>query len=150
MSTRDVERASRFSAGRCRARYPRKAGRFGPAPAEALVLYWVAHSYAEFAGHRLTSAGRLTLAGIARAMLHEVSLLAGASVPLIPLLVWWVAGGQLANAVTAAVWTSALTIAMIELIAGLRARLSGRDLLGQVALGALLGLLVIALKIVLH
>jgi hypothetical protein len=115
-----------------------------------LVLYWLAHSYAEFAGRRLKTAGRLTLEDLASTMLHELSLLAGAAVPLVPLLTWWAAGGRLTGAVTAAVWTSASMIVIIELIAGLRARLSGRELGEQVALGALLGLLVIALKVVLH
>jgi hypothetical protein len=56
----------------------------------------------------------------------------------------------LATAINAAIWTSALTILLIEVLSGLRAQLSGRDLVLQTALGAVLGLLVTALRIVLH
>jgi hypothetical protein len=115
-----------------------------------LVLYWIAHSYAEFAARRLTTPGKMTVEGILDTMQHELWLLAGAAVPLVPLLAWWAAGGFLQNAVSAAVWTSAAMIVVIEVVAALRAQLSGRELIGQIALGALLGLLVIALKLVLH
>jgi hypothetical protein len=115
-----------------------------------LILYWLAHSYAEFTGERLRSGERLTASGLAHTMAREVTILFGAAVPLIPLLVWWLTGGQLTGAVTAAVWTSAVTIVVTELLVGLRAELSGRRLVAQAGIGALLGLLVIALKVVLH
>lgn len=116
----------------------------------ALVVYWLAHSYAEVTAQRIGGGEKLTRAGLVRSMRREVWILFGAAVPLLPLLIWWVVGGKLTNAVTAAVWTSAGMIVVYEVLAGLRARLSGRELLGQAALGAALGLLVIALKLILH
>jgi hypothetical protein len=83
-------------------------------------------------------------------MRHEVWILFGAAVPALPLVIWWIAGGTLSGAVTAAVWTAAGMVVVYELVAGLRAELSGKEMLAQMAIGAMLGLLVIALKLVLH
>jgi hypothetical protein len=116
----------------------------------ALALYWLAHSYAEYAAHRIGEGERVTRAELLRTMGQELWIVAGAAVPLLVLLVGWVAGAGLTNAVTAAIWTSAALIVIYELVAGLRAQLSGRDLAAQIAFGAALGLLVIALKIILH
>ena len=116
----------------------------------ALVIYWLARSYAEFTGERLERAEPLRFAALGRTMLHEVSILAGAAIPLLALLIWWAAGASLGSAVTAAVWVSAAITALIELAAALRAKLTGLELLAQTALGVLLGLLVIAMKLVLH
>jgi len=66
------------------------------------------------------------------------------------LLIFWAAGAQLSAAVSAAIWTSAVMIVIIELVIGVRAQLSGRDLVLQTAFGAMLGLLVLALRVVLH
>jgi hypothetical protein len=115
-----------------------------------LFLYWFAYSYAEFTGQRLQHSERFTFAGIARMMRHELPVLIGAIVPLAVLLIWWAAGAHLVAAVTAAVWTSAGTIVAIEVMVGLRLRLRGRELVAQTALGAMLGLLVVALRVLLH
>jgi hypothetical protein len=115
-----------------------------------LVVYWLAHAYAQFTGRRLERGEPLALAALTRSLAHELAILAGAAIPLIPLIGWWIAGGKLADAVTAAIGTSAALIVVIELIAGIRAELSGRELLKQTSFGALLGLLVITLKLVLH
>lgn len=116
----------------------------------ALALYWLAHSYADFAGRRLKAAEKLSFAGLGRTMVHQLWILLGAAVPLLMLLVWWAAGARLSTAVTAAIWSAAVVLALIELAAALRAHLTGRELIAQTSLGLLLGLLVIAMKIVLH
>lgn len=115
-----------------------------------LALYWLAHSYAEFTGERLRTGERLTLAGLSRMMAHELTILIGAAVPLVALLISWAAGASVTTAVNAAIWTSAAIIAIIEVIVGLRSRLRGRELAAQAVLGALLGLMVVALRVVLH
>jgi hypothetical protein len=126
--------------------YPRTLG----AVVIALLLYWLAHSYASFAARRMLLGERLNIRGLAWTMAHELSILIGAAVPLVALLIWWAAGAKLTSGVDAAIWTSAAMIVILELAVGLRARLHGRELLAQAALGAVLGLLVIALKLVLH
>jgi hypothetical protein len=115
-----------------------------------LVLYWLAYSYAEFTARRLRDHGRFTIAGLAQTARHELSILIGATLPLLAVLILWVARERLTAAVTAAIWTSAVTIVLIEAAIAIRARLPGRDVLRQTAMGAFLGLLVIALRVVLH
>jgi len=115
-----------------------------------ILLYWFAHSYAESAASRIEARTRLTIHKLLGSMVHESPILLGAGVSLVPLLIWWAAGGSLTNAVTAAVWTSAGMIVVYELVAGVRADLTGKQLILQTAVGAALGVLVIVLKTVLH
>jgi hypothetical protein len=115
-----------------------------------LLLYWIAHSYAQFTGHRLRAAEKLTLAGLVRTMAGESWIMLGAAIPLLTLVIWWAAGAQLTAAVSAAIWTSAGMVTIIEVVAGLRADLSGHELVAQASLGVLLGLLVIVLRLLLH
>jgi hypothetical protein len=116
----------------------------------ALVLYVLAHSYSEFAGHRLREGEHLTLEGYRRSLVREAAALPGAAVPLLAVLIAWLVGASLSAAVNAAVWTSAGMVVLLELVAGVIAGETGRELAGQVGLGALLGLLVIVLKLLLH
>ncbi len=115
-----------------------------------LLIYVLAHAYAEFAGERLRSGEHLTLTGFGHTVARSAALLPGAGVPLIALLISWAVGASLSAAVTAAVWTSAGMVVVLELIAGVRADNSGRELAAQTAIGALLGLLVIVLRLILH
>ncbi len=120
------------------------------AVAITLLLYWLAHSYSEFVDRRLEHAKPFSLDGFAEAARHELAVLVGAAIPLIVLVIWWVAGASLGAAVGAAVWTSAIVIVGIEIVIGRRAELSGREFVTQTAFGAMLGLLVIALRLLLH
>ena len=119
------------------------------AVALALILYWLAKSYAEFASRRVRERRSLTVRELTATMLHELPLLAGASLPLVAVLIAWAAGAFLGTAIDAALWIAAGTIVAIEVVAGVRAALSGRELLIQAAVGSVLGLLVLALKLVL-
>lgn len=116
----------------------------------ALLIYWMAHSYAELTATRIEEGKRLTTNALVSSMLHEVWILVGAAIPVIPLLIWWVAGGSLANADNAAIWTAAGMVVVYEVIAGLRAELTAKEMVVQLALGATLGVLIISLKLVLH
>jgi hypothetical protein len=120
------------------------------AVALAMLVYWLAHAYTEFAEQRFAHRQPLTLDGLARSLVHEVTVIAGAAIPLVALLTCWVAGVGLTSAVTAALWTTAAMIVVEEVVVGVRAKLSTRALMAQTAAGALFGLLVIALKLVLH
>lgn len=116
----------------------------------ALLAYWLTISYSEFAGERLERGERFEYGAFARAAGHELTLLYGACVPLLVLLVFWVVGAALTTAVSAAIWFAAGTIVAIEVVIGIRADLTGRELARQSAVGALLGLLVIAIRVLLH
>jgi hypothetical protein len=120
------------------------------AVAITMLVYLLAHSYAEFASHRLKEREPARFAALGRIVVEQVPILFGAAVPLIVLLIDWVAGASLSTAVTTALVTSAVMVVVIEIIAGLRAEQSGRELALQALFGALLGLLIIALRLVLH
>lgn len=119
------------------------------AVAITLLLYWLAHSYAEFTSQRLQDGKSLDLTELARTAAHELSVLLGAAAPLLVLVIWWATGASLTGAVSAAIRTSAVMIVIIEVMIGLRSQLSGRDLMKQTAFGVLLGLLVLAVRLVL-
>lgn len=116
----------------------------------ALVIYWMAHAYSQFTAERLDRGEPLKIAVFGRVMMREISVLVGAAIPLLALVVFGITGASLTTAVNAAIWTSAGMILLIEVVAGVRADLSGADLVKQSTLGALIGVLMIALKLVLH
>jgi hypothetical protein len=119
------------------------------AVAITLLLYWLARAYSEFTGDRLGSGEPFSFAGLARAARHETPILIGAAAPVLVLLIWWIAGAGLGSAVVAAVWAAAAMIVLIEIVLGVRSHLSGRELAVQTGFGVLLGLLVVALRVLL-
>lgn len=116
----------------------------------ALALYSLTHAYSDLAEERLERHVPLTLAALGRTLLHELTIDAGAVVPLLTLLIAWAVGANLGTAVTAAIWASAGVIVVIEVIAAVRAEITGRRLAIQIAAGVLFGLGVILLQVILH
>lgn len=120
------------------------------AVALTIFLYWLALSYSEFAGDRLGGGEPFRLAGFKAAAKRELGVLVGALIPFLALLIWGAAGASLSSAVSAASWTCAIVIVATEIVIAARAGLEGRELVTQTACGLLLGLLVVALRILLH
>lgn len=116
----------------------------------ALVVSWLAHAYSEFVYRRAESRERVTRAGLRRMLRRELPILVGAAPPLLAVLIAWLAGAALGTAITIALWTSVVTILATEVTVGLQAKLSGRELVIQALVGTALGLLILALKLVLH
>jgi hypothetical protein len=116
----------------------------------AVLAYWFAHSYAESAAGRMSNRSQLTVAELLHSMRHELPIVLGATLPLVPVLISWIAGSSLSTAVSDAIWTAAALIVVYEFVAGLRAELSGVRLIAQTLVGAALGVLVIVLKLVIH
>lgn len=116
----------------------------------ALVLYWLAHSYSDLVTWRVREGRRLTAATLVRTMLHELPLLAGAALPLLVVVIAWAVGSDLDIALVAALWIDAATIVAVEFVAGIRAELSGQELLRQVLVGGALGVLILLLRLALH
>lgn len=116
----------------------------------ALALYSLTHAYSDLAEERLERNVPLTLAGLGRTLLHELTIDAGAVVPLLALLIAWAVGADLKTAVAIAIWASAAVIVVIEVVAGIRAELTGRQLAVQITAGVLFGLGVIGLQVILH
>ncbi len=116
----------------------------------ALVLYWLAHAYAEFTQARALEGAPLKLRALLISVRRELSILMGAAVPLAALIICWIGGASLTTAVDAATWTAAGAIVVTEMALGLRSRVGLRDFAAQTGLGVFLGLLVIALRTLLH
>ncbi len=116
----------------------------------AAALYWLAHAYADLLGERLAQHGRLTARALGRALAHDLAIVRGAALPLGVLALAWVAGAAQQNAVTAALWSAIVSLVAFELIAGIRSRASPRELALDGAVGAAMGIAILALKIVLH
>lgn len=116
----------------------------------ALLLYWLAHAYSELAAERLEHHEAFTVTGVVSTLVSELMIIVGAAVPLLTLVVCWAAGFRLATAVAAAVSTAAAMIVIEEAVTGVRAHLSRRALVVQIAVGIFFGLLVLSLSLLLH
>ncbi|MFL5860064.1 MAG: hypothetical protein ACJ780_04690 [Solirubrobacteraceae bacterium] len=116
----------------------------------ALTTYWLALTYSGFTGRRLEHEEGASLLLLGRAAIHELTVLYGAAIPLVSLLVFWVAGASLSTAVLWSVYVADAAIIGAEIFIGIRAGLTGLALLGQVVVGAVLGVLVLALRLLLH
>jgi hypothetical protein len=116
----------------------------------ALVTYWLALAYARFTGDRLEHETRATVGGLADAAVHELTIFVGAAVPFVALIVFWIAGASLSTAVIGTVYVADAAIIGAEIYIGVRAGLTGAALIGQAAIGAVLGVLVLALRLLLH
>jgi hypothetical protein len=116
----------------------------------AACLYWLAHAYATVLGKRLMSRQHLTALALARALAHDWAIMRGASVPLLALLIAWIAGASQQAAVNAALWSAAAGLVVLELAAGSRVHNRRGELVLEVCVGLALGLGVIALRVVLH
>jgi hypothetical protein len=71
-------------------------------------------------------------------------------VPLIVLVLAWATGASQETAVTAALWSAVGCLIIFELVAGIRSQATPAELALDVGVGALMGLAVLALKVVLH
>lgn len=116
----------------------------------ALTTYWLALTYAGFTGERLEQKEGASLLLLGRAAVHELTVLYGALVPLVSLVVFWIAGTTLDTAILWSIIIADITIIGAEVFIGVRAGLKGLELLGQVAIGAVLGVLVLGLRLLLH
>ncbi len=116
----------------------------------AAALYWLAHSYAEVLGRRLSTQQRLTSTALVQALGHNWAILRGAATPVLALVIAWASGAGQQTAVTVALWSAVASLVALELIAGIRSRAAPGELVLEVAVGMTMGLGVIALKIVLH
>lgn len=115
-----------------------------------LLLYVAAHTYSEYTAERMRRREELDLRELGRTGRSEAWLLPGAGVPLVAVLIGWVAGASLDTSVTVAVWVSAGMVMLFEVGFAVLADRPARDVAIQAGVGALLGLLVIVLRYVLH
>lgn len=116
----------------------------------AEIAYWLAFSYAEFTGERTAEAEPFTLKRFWVHARHELSVMLGGVLPMLVLIGCWIAGVSVYDGLTIAIYTAALMIVAAEFVIGIRSGHTGRQLLANVLIGVLFGLLVISIKVVLH
>jgi hypothetical protein len=125
-----------------------------PATLEAavvvLLLYWLANLYAHALGIRLERREPLNRRLLWRSCLHELPTVEGALVPVLVLLITWAVGVSVASGVNAALWAAVAVIVVLEVVAGWRAKHGGRELWLEIGIGALMGLTLVGLKLILH
>jgi hypothetical protein len=126
--------------------YPKTVG----AVAIIMILYWMAHSYSEYAAERMQEHEPFTYTGMIANATRELTVLIGAAVPFAMLVICWIVGASLTLAVATASWASAAIVIATEIVIGVRANLTGRELVRQTVVGAILGLLIVALRVLLH
>jgi hypothetical protein len=116
----------------------------------AAGLYWLAHAYATVLGRRLTTRQRLTTRSLWQALVHDWALVRGAAVPLLVIVLAWATGAAQETAVSAALWSAAASLVAFELLAGIRSRATPSELALEIGVGLVMGLGILALRIVLH
>ena len=118
----------------------------------AVAIYWLAHGYADWVGHRLADGDRTgdSSSGLVAALRREWPLAEGAAIPFATLLVSWAVGAPLTTGVPAAVWSAAAALVLFETTAALRRRLPARQLLTNAGVGLALGGALLGIKLLLH
>lgn len=114
------------------------------------AIYWLARAYADVLAGRLQARHRLTPSALWRGLAKEAPLMRGATVPLIVLIVSAATGVNLADAVTAAVWSTVATLVSYELLAALRTPGTLAERALELVVGVTIGLGIVLLKVVLH
>jgi hypothetical protein len=115
-----------------------------------MIVYWLAHAYSLALGRRIERSEALSLRSLSHSLRDSTSVLQGATVPLLALLIAWAAGVSSQTAIDIALWSTVGTLVGLELIAGIRAKQRPLELLLSCCIGAGLGAAVLALKALLH
>jgi hypothetical protein len=115
----------------------------------ALVVYWLAETYAEVLGHHATGErlGRTSLVAAVRRGLAMIEL---SALPLLALVLARVAGLTLSAATTVALGVTAVLLIGVGLLAGWRLGLTPAARVGTALAAGIAGLLMITLKVTLH
>lgn len=116
----------------------------------AVVILWLAKSYAAALGDRLHQPVPWTPRHLASIALHEASLLQGAVIPVAVLLVAAAAGAGERTAVLAALISAVVVLFVLELAAGVASHLGRGALIGQVLISGVIGAGVLAVKALVH
>lgn len=112
----------------------------------ATLLYWLAHSYSDLLGDRLSTGEPLTMKVLARELAHDWAIVRGAAIPLLALVIAWVIGADRESGVTAALRTAVITVVVFELLAGIRAKSTPGELLLKAGVGVTMGIAILAVK----
>jgi hypothetical protein len=114
------------------------------------TLYWLAHSYADLLGRRLANAEPLTAIALGHALVREWAVVRGAAIPLVAMIIAWAAGASPETGVTIGLWSAIGGLFVLEVVAGVRARSTRRELVLETFVGSVMALGIVFLKTLLH
>lgn len=115
-----------------------------------VALYWLAHTYSDLLGRRLSTHERLTAGTLVRAFAHDWAIVRGGALPLAAMAITWALGGSQETGVSAAIWTCVVSVIAFELLAGIRAKSTPSELALEGCVGTAMGLGILALRAILH
>ena len=116
----------------------------------SVLVYWLAHVYADFLGSPPSASRRAGLHRLAETMGHEWSLVTASFFPLLAVLLAAAAGASVQTAALAGMWTGVAALVLWGEIAG---RHSGRGTWASLAYGlvaGVFGVALILLRVLLH
>ena len=119
------------------------------ATAMVSVTYWLAHVYADAIGGRFEDTDHSAHHRLRHALRTNTGVLLGSLPVLVVFIVGRLLGMTVANAAFLALWFTVAMLAAAASFAAFRAGVRGWTLVGETALAAGFGLLVIALKLIL-
>ena len=120
------------------------------ASALTMALYWLAHAYADHLGRRFGRPEEWSWREIVVSLADEAGILAGAVLPAATLALSWAAGATVSTGVTASLWCAGVELAVIEVVASLRRRLSLGDTVVETAIGVVMGIGILGIRLLLH
>lgn len=115
----------------------------------ALLIYWAAHAYSDALGEHVKGEA-LTFRVFTQGVRHGWPIVRGITLPMLALLLSWLAGASTQTALSAAVWTTVGELIVVELLVGLRAKAGTLELLLDCCVGAGIGGAILALRALLH
>jgi hypothetical protein len=115
-----------------------------------VALYWVTRLYTHLLGVRLRAKEPLGATLIWRSAVHELPVIEGAMTQMVVLLVAWATGASLTSGVNVTIAATVISMVLLEIAAGWRTKPRQAAIWLRVALGVLMGLAVVAVKVVLH
>ena len=116
----------------------------------AMVIFWLARSYALHLEWRLRERVSWSFHEIVTSLARGAAILVGATVPIAALFFDWVAGASLQTGVTVALWSAGIALVAFELLASIRRHLGRRDLAVETSIGVVMGLGILVMRLLLH
>ncbi len=111
-----------------------------------LVIYWLAHSYAEILGTRFATSSSLTMKEMRGIVRHEGAILRGAALPIVAMMIAALLGAGTLRVDEVGIAVDVAALMAFAILGGLRAQLAPLALVGQSAVALVFGLMIALLR----
>ncbi len=111
-----------------------------------LLLYWVVHAWSDDTGRRIEERSELSWDRFAGYLQRDWAIVRGAMLPILAVIIAAVFGDSGEQAIYVGTIVSAVSLAVIELVTGIRNELGMRQVLVQTLVGAGFGAVLIGLR----